>query len=215
MSYPGEEPLLLDPSVFLGAEGFGWLEDMPQVERMRFVVPQTFVDQVVGIAEYTAVDEELWGALPNGAERRRLAVLVAGLPTFSAGAAAVSDRLPPEVLEVADQLRYMGSRVAVEEWLYLQVNSWLGARTRKILEHFKRAGAKVVELAGSGIDDLTRLALGQKPGTQTPLTTELRVRAGINVAVVGGVATVTFFLPWLAIPGAIAAFLLTPYLQAT
>jgi hypothetical protein len=213
VSDPSEELLLLDPSVFLGAGGFGWLEDVPHDERRRFVVPRTFFLQILGLAEYTVADEELWGPLPNAAERRQLAELLAALTRFSDGDAVAPGDLLPEVVEVADHLRRMGSQVAVEEWLYLHSNSSLGARSRKILQHFKRAGAKVVELAGSGVDGLTWLALGKKANTPTPLTTELRVRAGINVVVVGGMATVAFFLPWLAIPGAIVGFLINPYLQ--
>ncbi len=36
MSDPTEERLLLDPSVFLGPEGFGWLAAVPHDERRRF-----------------------------------------------------------------------------------------------------------------------------------------------------------------------------------
>lgn len=208
---PVGESLLLDPSVLLGDEGFGWLQEVPHDARTRFVVAQTFFDQVAGRVEYTEADEELWGTLPDGPARRQLEALVAGLTTFSESDAV--GELPPEVTEVADRLRSMGSQVAVEEWLYLHYNSLLTARSRKILEHFKRGGAKVVEVAGDGIDDLTWLALGKRPGTQVPLTKELRIKAGINVVVIGGVATVTFFLPWFAIPAGIAVFLLNPYMQ--
>ena len=208
---PGEELLLLDPSVLLGDEGFGWLEDVPYDERTRFVVARTFLGQVAGLVEYTAADEELWGTLPDGEARLQLMALIAGLTIFSER--DVVDDLLPEVAEVADRLRSMGSQVAVEEWLYLHSNSILGARSRKIVEHFKRGGAKVVEIAGDGIDDLTWLALGKKPGTQAPLTKELRAKAGIRVVLVGGVATGTVLLPWLAVPGAIVMFLANPYLQ--
>jgi hypothetical protein len=161
---PGEELLLLDPSVLLGDAGFGWLADVPSDERTRFVVAQTFYLQVVGRAEYTAADEELWGKLPDGAARQQLVLFLAGLRTFSESA-AVSD-LPPEVAEVAHRLRSMGSQVAVEQWLYLHSNSFLAARTHKILEHFKHGGAKVVEVSGNGVNDVTCCVLKAGPGLQ-------------------------------------------------
>ncbi len=143
---PGEELLLLDPSVLLGNEGFGWLEDVPHDERRRLVVSKIFFDQVTEGAVYTAADEELWGPLPEGSARLQLAELIAGLTMFSERDAAKD--LPPEVAAVAVRLQDMGSRVAAEEWLYLASNSWMAARSRNVLQHFKRAGAKVTEVTG-------------------------------------------------------------------
>jgi hypothetical protein len=212
VSSPGQEPLLLDPSVLLGDEGFAWLAEVPHHERTHFVVPRTFIDQVAGRAEYTAADEELWGPLPDEASRLQLVELIAGLATFSESDTA--PYLPPEATEVVNRLRNMGSQVAVEEWLYLQSNSWLVSRSRRVLHHFKRAGAKVIEVAGNAVDDLTWLALGTRPDTPKTLTKELRIKAGFNVIVVGGISAAGVFLaPWLVIPGSVVAFLMLPLMQ--
>jgi hypothetical protein len=205
---PGEELLLMDPSVFLGNAGFAWLEEVPHDQRDRFVVSRTFFDQVAGSAEYTAADEQLWGPLPPGETRRVLQELLAGLTMFSVS--DVQRQLPFEAIEVANRLSSMGSQVALEEWLYLYSNSWLAARSRHVLNHFKRAGAKVVEVGSNAFDDATLLALGQRPGTPATLTPALRARAGVNVLLVGGLAAAGVAIPWLVVPGAIAVFLLTP-----
>lgn len=210
MSDPSEELLLLDPSVFLGDEGFGWLEDLPHDERRRFVVSSTFFNQVAGKAEYTAADEELWGPLPGEGARRQLLELIADLTIFSEN--DVPRDLPPLVGEIAIRLAQMGSQVAVEEWFYLQSNSWLGAGSRKVLDHFKRAGAKVVEVSGNAVEDLTWLAAGQRPGPPGTLTPELIRKAGINVVVVGGMTTAGFLMPVLTIPVGIVALIINPLL---
>jgi len=210
MSDPSDELLLLDPSVFLGNEGFRWLEEVPHDERMRFVVSRTFFDQIAERAAYTAADEELWGPLPTGTARRQLEELIAGLTMFSEEDAAHD--LPPDAQAVAARLRDMGSQVAVEEWLYLHSNSWLAARSRKIFQHFKRAGAKAVELMGNVVEDLTWLAAGYRPGPPGTLTPQLKRKAGINIVIVGGIATAGVLVPWLLVPGAIVGFIINPLL---
>jgi hypothetical protein len=203
--------LFLDPSALLGEGGFGWLADVPYAERANFVISKTFFDQISGNAEYTAVDRELWGPLPQGASRVSLTELVAALTKFSEQDAGLN--LPPEVSEVVGRLRSMGSQVAVEEWLYLQTNSWLAARTQNAVQHFKRGGAKVIEVTGIVVDDLTLLALGQRPGTPITLTKKMRAQAAITVVVAGGVAAAGVVLPWAAVPGVLIALFVAPYLK--
>jgi hypothetical protein len=187
----------------LGDEGFGWLEDVPHDERRRFVVSRMFFDQVADQAVYTAADEELWGPLPEGSARRQLEELIAGLTMFSESDAAQD--LPPEVAAVAARLQGMGSQVAAEEWLYLASNSWMAARSRKVLQHFKRAGAKVTEVTGDTAENLTWRAAGHQPGPPGTLTRKITQKAAFNVLFVGGVATAGVFVPWLTVPGAIIA----------
>lgn len=210
---PDRELLLLDPSMFLGEGGFGWLADAPYDERARFVISSTFFDQLIGEADYTSQDEQLWGPLPVGPARDRLISLVADLPRFTEADAAGG--LAPGVGQIADQLRAMGSQVAVEEWLYLHTNSWLAARTKKIAEHFRRAAAKVIEVAGIVADDLVLLASGVRAGSR-PVTPALRIRAAINVVIVGGLTTASIAFPALAvaIPIAVVQFAISPYLAA-
>lgn len=213
MSEPGEETLLLDPSVFLGAEGFGWLLEVPREYRTRFVVSRTFFDQVAGRSDYTATDEELWGPLPRGHARGDLEELLAGLRMFSEDD-ILPTYLPPEVADVAARLRDMGSQVAVDEWLYLHTNSRLGSRTRKVFEHFKRAGARAVEMAGNIGEDLAWLALGRRPDEQQPgtLTPRLLRKAGINVVIVAGIGALGVIGPWWAAVGVPVAFMIQPLL---
>jgi hypothetical protein len=213
MSEPDEEALFLDPSVFLGAEGFGWLLEVPREYRTRFVVSRTFFDQVAGRADYTATDEELWGPLPLGHARDDLEELLAGLTMFSEGDVA-PEYVHPEVADVSARLRDMGSQVAVEEWLYLHTNSRLGSRTRKVFEHFRSAGAKAVEIAGNLGEDLAWLALGRKPNEQEPgtLTPRLLRKAGINVVIVGGIAAVGVLGNWWAAAGAFVVYMIQPLL---
>jgi hypothetical protein len=163
--------LLLDPSVLLGEKGFGWLEGIPDDERRQLVVSKTFFDQVTERAVYTATDEDLWGPLPDGSARRQLEELITGLTIFESD---VVDDLPPEVLEVADRLRSLGSQVAVEEWLYLASNSSMGARSRKILGHFKKGGAKVTEVTGDIAENLTFRAAGIQPGPPGTLASAIQ-----------------------------------------
>jgi hypothetical protein len=208
---PSETLLFLDPSALLGDGGFGWLAEVPYSARANFVISKTFSDQIFGNAEYTAIDEELWGPLPQGASRHALTELVAALTKFSEEDAGAN--LPPEVSEVVGRLRNMGSQVAVEEWLYLQTNSWLAARTQNAVQHFKRGGAKVIEVAGIVVDDLTLLALGQRPGTPVTLTKKMRAQAAITVIVAGGVAAAGVVVPWAAVPGVVIALFIAPYLK--
>lgn len=154
------ESLLLDPSAVLGDGGFGWLEEIPHLDRGQFVVSRTFFEQVAGREEWTAADSQLWGPLPAGSVRAQLEELLAGVSMLSEEDAAAD--LSPEVLDVAARLGDMGSRVAVEQWLSLQSHSWLAARTRRVLEHFKQAGARSLEIAIDALDGLTWLALGRK-----------------------------------------------------
>lgn len=109
----------------------------------------------------------------------------------------------------------MGSQVALEEWLYLHSNSWIIARSRQVLDHFTRAGAKGVEIAGDALNDVTWLALGKRPSESGPgpLTKKLRIQAGANVALAGGSAALNLFAPWIGIPVTIAAFLMKPYVR--
>ena len=65
MSDPGADLLILDPSVFLGDEGFDWLLGVPAADAARFVVPATFYEQLALHAPYTEADEELWGPFPD------------------------------------------------------------------------------------------------------------------------------------------------------
>lgn len=204
----GPDQILLDPSVLLGEAGFAWLTSVPREELSRFIIPKTFVDQVAGHAEYSSLDEELWGPLPTGNSLHALAEAINDLTTFSADEAPLN--LPFEVLQVVAQLRDFGSEVAVEEWLYLQSNSWIAARSRRLFDHFKRAGAKALEVTGDLLDDVTWLALGSRPRNE-PLTASLRARAGVNVVIVGGVATLTVLMPWVGVAGTVAAFFFTPY----
>jgi hypothetical protein len=127
--------------------------------------------------------------------------LVAGMTIFSER--DVVGDLPPEVAEVAESLRSMGSQVAVEEWLYLATNSWMGARSRKVGQHFKRAGAKVTEVTGDVAENLTWRAANHQPGPPGTLTREIKQRAAINVLLAGGMATAGIFVPWLTVPTAI------------
>jgi hypothetical protein len=211
VSAPGEPDkfVMLDPSLFLGDEGFEWIADTPFEERANLVVSNTFIDQVAGRSEYTAIDAQLWGPLPDGESRAHLLDLLTGFRLFSE--IDVQGDLSPEVALIAERLREMGSQVAVELWLYLQTNSWIAARSRRIMDHFSRAGAKGIELLGNAIDDVTWLALGTRPGGAGPLTAQLRRRAGINVLVAGGVAAMNTLLPWLSVPGAIVLLILAPY----
>ena len=204
--------LLLDPSIFLGEEGFDWLVTSPDIDRSQFVVPRNFFDQVGRRAEYRQSDQELWGPLPDGQSRRDLEELLAGFRMFAEQDAAGD--LPLEAVDVLRRLRDLGSQTAIEEWLFLQTNSWLAARTRTVLDQFRRAGARAAEMVGSVVDDLVWLAVGRRPPT-TPetLTPELKIRAGINVVVVGGIAALGLIGSWLAVPAAIVAYLIQPYLQ--
>jgi hypothetical protein len=206
-----DEPLMLDPSAVLGDRGFAWLAEISPFER-RFVVSNIFVDQVGGSVTYSEADVELWGPLPEGAARTELRELLGTLTVFSGE--NVSEDLPPEVVEVANRLREFGSLVAVEEWLYLQTNSWLGARTRNIFDHFRRAGSHSLEVAGDALDTATWLALGKFSHAPAALTAKQRERAGINIVIVGGVAALGVLVPWLGVPGAIVGFLLQPVLNA-
>jgi hypothetical protein len=201
--------VMLDPSLFLGDEGFEWVADTPLEERANLVVSKTFFEQVAGRFEYTAIDAELWGPLPDGESRAQLEELLAGFTMFSES--DLRGDLLPEVAVIAERLREIGSQVAVELWLYLQTNSWIAARSRRIMDHFSRAGAKGIELLGNAIDDVTWLALGTRPGGAGPITAQLRQRAGINVLVAGGVAAMSTLLPWLSVPGAIVLLILSPY----
>jgi len=201
--------VMLDPSLFLGDEGFEWIADTPLAERESFVIPKLFFEQVVGRTEYTATDAQLWGPLPDGESRAQLEDLLAGFTLFSAS--DLQDDVSAEVRVIVERLSEMGSQVAVDVWLYLQTNSWIAARSRRIVDHFMRAGAKGIELLGNAIDDVTWLALGTRPGGAGPLTAQLRKQAGINVLVAGGVAAMGAVLPWLSVPGAIALLVLAPY----
>lgn len=201
--------VMLDPSLFLGEGGFEWFVDTSIEERANFVISRTFFEQVAGRVEYTDTDSQLWGQLPEESNRSRLEELLTGLTLFSRG--DVVGDLPPEVLAIAERLREMGSRVAVEEWLYLNSNSWIAARTRNILDHFNRAGSKSIELLGNALDDATWLGLGQRPDRNSPLSPSLRRRAGANVLIAGGVGTLTFILPWFSIPGAILMLFYAPF----
>ena len=235
MSEPGEEPLLLDPSVFLGAKGFRWLLEVPPDQRTRFVVPRTFFDQVAGRADYTATDEELWGKLPQGHARSELEELLAGLTMFSLstmfslpglpmgsagfeslalGVDVSPTYLPPEVADVAARLPTWDHKSRLKSGLYLHTHSRLGARTRKVFKHFKRAGAKAVEVGGNLVEDLVWLALGKKPIEQQPgtLTLELARKAGINVVIVGGIAALGQIWPVVAVPGVVVMFIIQPLL---
>lgn len=191
------EAILLDPSMFLGPEGFGWLQEIPLDERKRFVAPLTYYRQLAREVEYTKVDEELWGAYPDEDTRGQLAELLWTLTLFGEGDA--SDDLPPEVSTVTSALREAGSQVALEEWLYLNSHSWLAARTRRIIDHFKRAGSRAVEMAGDALDALTWRVLqlpGPRPDTLTP---ELRKAAGIRVLTTAGPAVAGAIAPWLGV----------------
>jgi hypothetical protein len=122
--------------------------------------------------------------------------------------------LPSAVTDVADRLRDMGSQVAVEEWLYLQSHSWMAARKEKIVEHFKKARAKVAKISGNVVNDLTWLAAKQRPRPPGKLTRQVVQRAAMNVVVVGGgVASVGAWMPWLAVPGALIALVIDPMIN--
>jgi hypothetical protein len=205
---PDTDQILLDPSMFLGDEGFGWLLEVPLAERHRFVVSGTFYDQLALRAPYTPADEELWGPFPQDQERGTLAELVYTLTIFREDDAAPN--LPPTVLQVAGQMRELGSQVAVEEWLYLQTNSWLAARTRKILDHFQRAGSRSVELAGQALDAATWRVLQLPQGVPGSLTPELRRAAGIRVVVAAGVAVATALQPWVGVAAVVIALIAVP-----
>lgn len=191
------EAILLDPSMFLGPEGFGWLRAVPLDERKRFVAPMTFYRQLAREVEYTEVDAQLWGSYPDEETRGQLAELVWTLTLFGEG--DVTGDLPPEVSAVTDALREAGSQVAVEEWLYLNTHSWLAARTRRVIDHFRRAGSRAVEMAGDALEALAWRVLqlpGPRPETLTP---QLRRAAGIRVLATAGPAVAGAIAPWLGV----------------
>ena len=149
-----DHPLLLDLSIFLGEEGFDWLVTSPDIDRSQFVVPRNFFDQVARRAEYRQSDQELWGPLPDGQSRRDLEELIAGFRMFAEQNAAGD--LPLEAIDVLRRLRDLGSQTAIEEWLFLQTNSWLAARTRT------RPGPLQAGWRSRGRDGWQR---GRRPGT--------------------------------------------------
>lgn len=200
------ERLMLDPSMLLGDQGFGWLasEDLNQ-----FVISATFVAQLRGEVAYSDHDRELFGELPIEADRGALLNLVGPIGRF--GLQDIDTELLPEsVRAVAAQLQAAGSQVAAEEWLYLATNSWLAARSRRIFDAFNQAGAAALELGRDVLGDVVHRTL-QLPSDAPPvLRPELIARAGLRWLAVGGPAIAPLLFP----PGmaALAAILGGGYL---
>lgn len=199
--------LMIDPSLLLHRATFPAIRDAAK-DRLPLYVSTTIVNAVMepttanrrGLVQFVERPSDLANLAQVAGVLRR-----ANVRSYEGG--------PVPGIEVgrSDFLELVGNQfvasVLVDEWSFLLTESWLVARTKKVISAFIDAGAAGLEISEKTFDKLVARTL--KKDTPAGLTKGQRIR-GVSKWIAAGGSPATILLgPLGVIPaGAIAVFLM-------
>jgi hypothetical protein len=120
----------------------------------------------------------------------------------TAGFAPYSGDITGRLEDVAHRLLRRRERVVrdilLEEWAFLNRQSWIAARTKKTFDTFKRAGAVVIDFSGQRFDAVVSRTLHHERLPLPPaLNHRHRMKAGTKWLAAGGAPTAGLIDPLL------------------
>jgi hypothetical protein len=205
---------MVDISLLLTDAGATWIEESEYARSAAFV----------SAAFYEALREPSEAMLlrfadPEQRDFVRLAreVLPSRLEAVEKFSHQSIPRLPGRQEDVRQRLLAVGGlegEILADEFVYLVSNSWLLAKTRRLIDELKRAGARVVEYVGEHGEPLLRQVIAQViPEEKLPkeLTQEVIAKAGVKWVIVGGTKVGLLHAPPVA---KLAGHLVKPLLKA-
>lgn len=177
-----EQSVMLDPSLAFSEQG---LELMQLADEVELVVPRIVTQWVEGGGD---IDPSLVLA-PEDAEifdlhLARIRELAPPLRTFDHDEVELDEG----ALMVLDRLRSSDDPAAsvwLDEWAYLQSNSWLMSKVRRCLDAFDAAGAAILEFAEEHRAELIERVI---PPDKVPdaITSGLLLKVAVKWVAVGG-----------------------------
>jgi hypothetical protein len=206
---------MIDVSMLLTESGLAWIEESEGV-RSSALVSAAFDEAL------RESPDELLLRFSDPEQREFVSYAREVLPSrlepiekFSHRSIRLLPRRPEAVRKRLLRVGGLEGEVLADEFVYLVSQSWLVAKTRKILDELRRAGVKVREYAGDRGERLVHEMIATViPEEKIPeeLTPEVIGRAGIKWVVVGGV-TVGLTAATSGI-GAVAGLFLNPVVKA-
>lgn len=174
--------LLVDPSLALSASGTRWLQE-PGVAS-SIAVSARFYEllRTKSWQAFTAfgesVDQARWSGLIDTLQ---------GARHFSFEEAA---DLRQDLLQIRQHLLESNEPTApvyADEWVFMQTQSWIGAKTRAFADAFQRAGATAVNTGRGALDAVVKKTL-KIPDADVPpqITGQMIARTGLKFLAGGG-----------------------------
>lgn len=194
---PDDNKLLIDPSLVVCARTYNQIStELRSIDLGTVYLPAAFID---GLKEK---DESLVSFYLGNASGISIAQLRRELLESEAIREYRVERVENELffsLKSRIEKEFPNSRVSQalwEEWIFLQQESWIGARIRRTFQNFMKAGAAIIELSKEVLDKLAGPTLQlPKRKVPRPLTTRQRLQAVTK---------------WIALGGSSASSLLSP-----
>jgi hypothetical protein len=148
---------MADPSLLLSRPGLEWLRTQPNVEDV--VVSDTFM-RLLNLRQFP-LPRAFEGTDDRGmsiAQLEELLSLLDKAPRFSYSQSDLT-ALPDQQVLTALFARGSLSEVYADEWTYLQTNSTMLSRSRKVIDVFTRAGAAVTLYGRRLRDEFIQMAI--------------------------------------------------------
>lgn len=160
--------LILDPSILLSATGLDIVASVLAEEPSRVFVSGAFVRLVQ--EGWEATQPLLDHFLADGDEPidARSFDRLYGLVRSDRILAYAADADFAEGNAVAQQLARIDQpvelrEILIDEWVFLQSHSWIGARARKTFDWFKKAGAEIIEYSTKAWNRVREVAAHEIP----------------------------------------------------
>ena len=149
--------LVLDPSVFLSATGLDLVALQLEEEQSRVFASGTFLRLVEEgweatqplLDHFLAEGDEPINA--DGCDLIRRLVEQGRILPYSADSDFARRNVVAQRLARLDRSAEV-REILIDEWVFLQSRSWIGARARKTFAWFKDAGAKIIEYSEEAWD---------------------------------------------------------------
>ena len=202
-----EDRLLVDPSLVVASRTYSLIrEELLSANLGEVFFPNAFLDGL------KRGDEQLFGYYLSNAEpvsmrtlRNDLAEsrIVQGYQAF----VTQEERnysIRSNLLQEFGESRILDS--LWEEWTFLQQESWIASRSRKVFRRFIKSGAIALETGRDAFDGLAAKTL-KLPKKKMPmaLTSRQRLRATAKWVAVGGSSVTALFEPVIGLLGSLAA----------
>jgi hypothetical protein len=201
--------VLFDPSILLQSTSFARLvETLPHLTRTLEIGHEFFVPgQFASIIRQTERTDRILRFFYQGKRPTPLSDVLTLLEKHKISAFTASGlKDVPWRLDLGDVLRFEQGeylhRILLEEWTFLQTQSWILSRTRKTFDIFIRAGGAAIEVSGRTMDRLVRRSL--KASESQEIYASHRLRALGKWVAVGGPPMLNHLDPGLATLAGIA-----------